>query len=1778
MIRGWSRTGTHCRRRWLVLLGVLIAVVAAPVAAWAYWSGSGTLVRGPGLAVAATVNAGAVPGVHATGSTVTVSWGESQISNGLDVDGYVVRRYDAGSGIEGTVGAGCSGTIATLGCTETGVPTGSWRYTVMPVVATNWRGAESDRSGAVSVGSATLSLDQTLIGPPLPTIVTGSVSGFASGEAISYSVDGTTVSGSPTQVDASGNATITSLTIPDLDQGSHTVQITGASSRLVATAGIVIDTGPPSLSVSETPAPNAAGWNNTPVELSADVSDPDGGTADLIFTSDGSDPHTSPTAQVWDGQPYTVDQTTLFKYYAVDAVGNATPVQTLPVKIDTTPPSSDLFELTDVSGGAYLDRGTPTDPGAIYYRGVDPGSFRFELTPADDGGAPTVSLGASELTGVTTGFTDVPSVVTTPLGGPFLSNEISWVAGTTASPTGYLTFTDQADNTVKYPGSFINDSTPPSGGSLAVTGLAGAGGRYSSSMVLQLALDPGRDNGSGLGTGARLLRASAPLSSSGGTAGGVCGTYGPYTQVGAVDPATAVTDTVPADDACYRYEYLVPDNVGNVATYTTPDIMAQTAAPDSLTPASTTITPLDSPDSQSVSGTSVYYSPSRSGSFRVSTTVSDAVSGITRVSFPTLPGFSGGGTVAAPASGTTTYSTTYEWANEDPATPSPGPQTITASDGAGFSASTVGAFSVIADTGPSGGSVNVSGLGGTGGRYSTSTTIHLTLSKGTAGPSGFAPAGAELLRATAPLTSSGGIQDGVCGTYTGFSQIGGDDPPSTVTSTVPADGCYRYEYTVPDNVGTVATYTTPDVKVQSSAPRPLSPTAATITPVTGPGSQYVTGSTVYYNPAGSGSFTIYSSATDPEAGVTQVIFPAIPGFTGGGTVSTPNHGTTFAATYAWSANSASPSPGQQTVTAVDNAGIGASNASAFSVIADPGPTGGSVDATGLTGTGGRWSTTQTLHVALNKGTSPVGLAGSGAQLVRTSAPLNSDGTGTCGAYGPYTQIGADDPSSPLANTVPSDDTCYRYRYLVPDNVGTVATYTSPDIKVETTASVSLTPTTATIAPVTGASSQFVNGSTVFYTADASGSFTVQTSVIDVGGVAQVTFPAIPGFTGGGVVTAPTSGTTYAMTYSWSGNGTSPSPGALAISATNNAGATASNSNAFSVIADAAPVGGSVDATGLSGTGGRYSTSTTLHLVLNPGTDAGSGLASGAQLLRASAPLSSSDGIANGSCGSYGAYAHVGANDPTSPVTDTVPTDGTCYRYRYTVPDKAGNVTTYTSPDVKVQAAPATLAASSTLITPTTGLTSQSVSGNTTDYYAPAATGSFNVQVSITDTSSGVTQVTFPTIPGFTGGGVVTAPTSGTLYRTTYSWSNNGASPSPGPQTITATDNAGLSQTSTASFSVVKDTTGPVHNLSITAVTGAYLSAGKLYYNSNASGSFKFTDALSDSGSGPASVTYPALGQSGWAHSSSETVSTPSGGPFTSSVFSWSAHPNSPAGYTITGLDSLGNSTSTTITFVSDQSPPTGGSISYPTGLLTTASVPITTSNGTDAQSGVNAASAVIKRDEIPLNTSTDSCVGTFPGTYATTVTLVGGADTSVASGHCYLYRYYVSDYVGNQATYTPSSQNPVKVDLAPKVTAITSLQSGGGAGNGRLELGDQLVLTFSENLASASVPTTFAGATEARSGEGDTKLTIPGITNGALDTGSQGYLVGSSSKTATFAGTVALQNNGSATTVTVTVASVSGDQTASSSGNLAFAPATTITGTDGTLATGTFTATSFKLF
>jgi Ice-binding-like len=232
---------------------------------------------------------------------------------------------------------------------------------------------------------------------------------------------------------------------------------------------------------------------------------------------------------------------------------------------------------------------------------------------------------------------------------------------------------------------------------------------------------------------------------------------------------------------------------------------------------------------------------------------------------------------------------------------------------------------------------------------------------------------------------------------------------------------------------------------------------------------------------------------------------------------------------------------------------------------------------------------------------------------------------------------------------------------------------------------------------------------------------------------------------------------------------------------------------------------------------------------------------------------------------------------------------------------------------------------------------------------------------------------------------------------------------------------------------VLESVAPTQAFSLSSRIAAFLNGTTLYYKGDTSGSFTLLDTVTDSGSGPASAAFPAIATGGWTHGA-ETVVTPTGGPYASSNFTWTAGPSNPSGYTVTGRDTAGNATSDAINFVSDTTPPAGGGISYADGVVTSPSVPIATTAGTDSQSGIDAGSQTIRRAQATLDTTTQTC-GVFGG-FATTVTLSGGADTSVSSGNCYMYESLISDNVGNQVTYGSAFVVKVSVNVGGLPVAL----------------------------------------------------------------------------------------------------------------------------------------------
>ncbi len=116
----------------------------------------------------------------------------------------------------------------------------------------------------------------------------------------------------------------------------------------------------------------------------------------------------------------------------------------------------------------------------------------------------------------------------------------------------------------------------------------------------------------------------------------------------------------------------------------------------------------------------------------------------------------------------------------------------------------------------------------------------------------------------------------------------------------------------------------------------------------------------------------------------------------------------------------------------------------------------------------------------------------------------------------------------------------------------------------------------------------------------------------------------------------------------------------------------------------------------------------------------------------------------------------------------------------------------------------------------------------------------------------------------------------------------------------------------------------------------------------------------------------------------------------------------------------------------DRTAPSGGSVGYADGYSSGTSVTISSANGTDSGSGIDAASAALQRDDTSLVNG--SCNPAFPGTWSTVT-----SPNTVVSGNCYRYRYRIADLAGNVATYT--SANVVKVDTSAP-TAVSLAFSG----------------------------------------------------------------------------------------------------------------------------------------
>ena len=137
-------------RAWVRRLAIaVVAALTATAAANAAWAPTG-LGNGKAGSKTMTASTGSVPTATVSSHAVTLTWTASQFADGVNVPGYVVKRYDGVTNALQTTLTSCSGVVGATTCTENAVPTGTWKYTVTPAAGA-WRGVEGAKSANVLV-------------------------------------------------------------------------------------------------------------------------------------------------------------------------------------------------------------------------------------------------------------------------------------------------------------------------------------------------------------------------------------------------------------------------------------------------------------------------------------------------------------------------------------------------------------------------------------------------------------------------------------------------------------------------------------------------------------------------------------------------------------------------------------------------------------------------------------------------------------------------------------------------------------------------------------------------------------------------------------------------------------------------------------------------------------------------------------------------------------------------------------------------------------------------------------------------------------------------------------------------------------------------------------------------------------------------------------------------------------------------------------------------------------------------------------------------------------------------------------------------------------------------------------------------------------------------------------------------------------------------------------------------------------------------------------------
>ena len=341
----------------------------------------------------------------------------------------------------------------------------------------------------------------------------------------------------------------------------------GSSTPEINDVTVTIEAGNfPNTPTNPSPADSSTGVSQDPT-LSVDVKDKDGDALDVSFydasddsligsTSIAATTSTSTASTSWNN----LSASTTYSWYVVADDGSATTSSdTWSFETNKTPDSPSNLKQYKSDCVTELNGGDWTNETEICLKG--------EITDSDSGDQVKLQVDYATSSDSFDNIVDVASTewcsatctATTSLSGLNSGTQYKWQARSIDDQGASSSF-------VQFNGdsAFRVDTVSPSGGSISyIDG-------YSTSSSIEIDLSDGTDSTSGISTSSRLLqRKEANLN------GGSCGSFNSFSNLASGSDITysTHTDSALSNDTCYQYRYLVEDEAGNNATYTSSNIL-----------------------------------------------------------------------------------------------------------------------------------------------------------------------------------------------------------------------------------------------------------------------------------------------------------------------------------------------------------------------------------------------------------------------------------------------------------------------------------------------------------------------------------------------------------------------------------------------------------------------------------------------------------------------------------------------------------------------------------------------------------------------------------------------------------------------------------------------------------------------------------------------------------------------------------------------------------------------------------------------------------------------------------------------------------------------------------------------------------------------------------------------------------------------------------------------------------------------------------------------------